>query len=48
MKRNKDNVRDLRENIKHANSHIIGALEEEGERGREHMWRCNVNAWKFP
>mgnify|MGYP007134367756 CR=1 FL=1 len=38
MKRNKDKVRDLRENIKHANTHIIGALEgEERERGREHI-----------
>ena len=38
MKRNEDSLRDLRDNIKHTNIHIIGVPEgEERERARENI-----------
>ena len=39
MKRNEDSVRDLRDNIKHNNIHIIGVPEgEEREKGPEKVF----------
>ena len=35
IKRNKDSLRDLWDNIKHANIHIIGVSKEEKEKGAE-------------
>ena len=39
MKRKEDSLRDLCENIKRNNIHIIGVPEEETERTRENIWR---------
>ena len=48
MKRNEDNLKDLRDNIKHTNISIIGVPEgEEREKGPEkNIWRDNN--WKLP
>ena len=45
-KKNEEGLRDLWENIKHINIHIISILEEERERDWENIWR-DYN-WKFP
>ena len=42
MKRNEDNLRDLRDNIKYTNIHIIGVPEgEEREKGHEKIFEEN-------
>ena len=38
MKRNEDSFKDLRDNIKHINSQIIGVPEEEKEKGCEKIF----------
>ena len=38
MKRNEDSIRDLWDNIKHKNIHIIGVPEEEREKGPEKIY----------
>ena len=35
MKRNEDNLRDLRDNVKHTNIQIIGVPEEDKKKGHE-------------
>ena len=39
MKRTKDSLRDLWDNIKHTNIQIIGVPEEEGKKHTETTWR---------
>ena len=43
MKRNEDSLRDLWNNMKHTNIHIIGAEVSQRRRGRtwENIWRDN-------
>ena len=45
-KKNEEGLRDLWENIKHINIHIISILEEERERDWQNIWR-DYN-WKLP
>ena len=41
MKKNEDSLRDLWDNIKHTNIHIIGIPEgEEREKGEENIFRA--------
>ena len=48
MKKNEDSLRDLWENIKYTNIHIIGVPEgEEREKGAENIFE-NIIAEKFP
>ena len=48
MKRNEDSLRDLWDNIKHTNSHIIGAsVGEEREKGPEKIFE-EIIAENFP
>ena len=48
MKRNEDSLRDLWDNIKHANIHIIGVPEgEEREKGPEKIFE-EIIAENFP
>ena len=51
MKRNEDSIRDLWDNIKHKNIHIIGVPEEEREKGPEKIYEKIIvenfpNMWK--
>ena len=44
-KRNENHLRDLWDNIMHANVRVIVVSEEEWEKGpEENVWRCN--SWK--
>ena len=46
-KKDEDSLRDLWDNIKHTNTHIMRAWKRrKKERGREHIWRHNT--WKLP
>ena len=45
-KKNEEGLRDLWENIKHINIHLISILEEERERDWQNIWR-DYN-WKLP
>ena len=48
MKRNEDSLRDIWDNIKHTNSHIIGAsVGEEREKGPEKIFE-EIIAENFP
>ena len=47
MKRNEDSLRDLRDNITHANIHIIGIPEEKGEKGPKKVFEERI-AENFP
>ena len=48
MKKNEDSLRDLWDNIKHTNSHIIGAsVGEEREKGPEKIFE-EIIAENFP
>ena len=48
MKKNEDSLRDLWDNIKHTNSHIIGAsVGEEREKGPEKIFEETI-AENFP
>ena len=38
MKRNEDSLRDLRDNVKCTNNHIVGVPEEEKEKGPEKIF----------
>ena len=46
-KKNEDSLRDLQDNIKCTNIHIIGVLEKERERGSEKIFE-DIIAEKFP
>ena len=46
MKRNEDNLRDLWDNLKHINNHILRVPEvEERKSSWEYIWRDN--SWKI-
>ena len=47
MQRNEDSLRDLRDNIKHTNIHIIEVPEEEREKEHEKIFE-EITAENFP
>jgi len=48
IKRNKDNLRDLKDNVKHTNIWIIGVPEEEDKKKDHEKNTWGDNSWKLP